>query len=1296
MTAEHVYPAGPQSVPADLARSTKSYRLHAWLAMAGLALFVALYLGLASWFSWTAYRLVVAETREGETFWSLIAAVSSAFLAIFLWKALFFVKHRQEIDDIEVTAAEQPKLFAFINRLADEAGAPRAHRVFLSPRVNASVFYELSVINLLFPTRKNLEIGLGLVNFLSLGEFKAVLAHEFGHFAQRSMAVGRWVYIAQQIAGHIIGKRDALDAFLRGLSRFDVRVAWMGWLLSLVVWSIRSMMETVFRVVLLAQRALSREMELQADLVAVSLTGSDALVHALRKLHVADDAWGRTLAFAGKEAREKRTVRDLFAIQQHVTSKLRQVFDDPSYGEIEPLPQDRPEQHRVFKTSIAQPPRMWSTHPENSEREQNAKHRYIAATIDERSAWVLFDAAQSLKEQMSAHVFRSIEDAQSPSPEESIAKLDEQFNRPYFDKSYRGSYLGRALTDHFPTASALYGPPLRKDLIVPELDAIYPESLARDLERLRSLEEERQTLQGLKEGFLTAPGGVIHHRGKRLRRQDLQDALDDLQEELDRARSVVQAHDRRCRSVHLSAAKQLGGGWDAYLEGLLAILHYAEHAEANLHDAHGALSNVVTTVAMGGRSSGSLLDACAEVHNALRHVHEDEGLSIVLDRTLLRRLKIESWQASLGPLQLPLATEGNVGEWLKVIDSWVWTAASKLSELRQAALEQLLLAEAQVARFARNNMQPGAAPAATTLPAQYPVLVPGGERPRKQKLDLWDRFHIADGWWATLARLTVACGIIAAVLSVGNTVGSTLVNVYNGLGRAVTVSIGNESLHLEPFSHAQLMPGDRKSYVVKATVAGDRPIEQFEVEIPAGSHRSIYNVGGASALVEWTATYGKGFEANDRVLGPVRWTSTDANFVFEDPPEQISSKSGGGTRTAVSAVGHDNPSALLTLVPSEAEREKVIAMHARWDASDTRYAAYWLAAASRSPAFAEILQARLALQPNDVLTLRAEQDYTDPQLHAEVCNRHRSAAGAQRDNVDLQYLAARCIEDEAQRDQEFSALYAKAPEHGWLALAVAYTYLQHSRWSDAIAPLDVARRHVASMQERLAVDTLRVRRMLSTDGDAQTTDLVAGSDALRYYLAIQSGAGLQPGNDMAYYHLNRGNLDEAAREFAQARQGDPRILRLIAASDGAPRDSIRAAMALPIAEGLDPESIWTSLALALREGKDSEPYLSVLRSYKMDGQQQQIVDFITTVRRSGNSADAERLLDGVDAVGRGHAYSAALVLMGEEAPVEWRRAVNRLLFVPERPYFVKAPRADTTQTVEDKPGVKRTPPRLIY
>jgi Zn-dependent protease with chaperone function len=1291
MTAEHVYPTGPAAVPADLTRHTQTYRLHAWLAMGGLALFVVLYLGLASWFSWTAYRLILGVIHGADAFRGLIAGVGAAFLAVFMWKALFFVQTRHEVEDVEVTAAEQPRLFAFINRLADEAGAPRAHRVFLSPRVNAAVFYDLTVLNLLFPSRKNLEIGLGLVNALSLGELKAVLAHEFGHFAQRSMAVGRWVYVAQQIAGHIIARRDALDAFLRALSRFDLRVAWVGWLLSLIVWSIRSLMETMFRLVVLAQRALSREMELQADLVAVSLTGSDALIHALHRLHAADEAWSRTLAFADAEARAKRSVSDLFAVQQRITTRLREVLDDPYYGEVAPLPKERPAEHRVFKTSFAQPPRMWSTHPANSEREQNAKRTYIAAGIDARSAWQLFDDVPQLQQQMSAHVFRALEDAASVPLEESLARVDEQYGRAYFDRAYRGAYLGRALTCHARDVAELYGPPLRNDLIAAELDAIYPQSLAENLEQLRALEEEKSALEGLREGFLTAPGGIIRHRGKELRRADLQKAIGKLQAEIEPLRNAVLAHDRRCRSVHLAAATQLGSGWDTYLKGLLHALHYAEHSEANLQDAYGALSNVVSIVTADGRVSGNerqrLLGACAEVHNALRHIYEDEGKFIALDRTLLRRLKTESWQKALGPFGLPLADENNVGDWLQAIGSWVGSARSTLSALRQAALEQLLLVEAQVGRFVRDKLTPGPAPDATVVPAKYPLLLPGTERPRQKKLDLWDRFHAADGAAPTVARLAVACGIIAAVVGVGATFGVTLVNIYNGLARPVTVSIGEDSIRLAPFSHARLEVDDRERHSIRAVTDQGAVIEQFETAISSGSTHSVYNIAGASLLVEWTATYGLGArETPEHMLGPVRWTTTHANLIFEEPPESISTKEDNGMRSVLSAFGHDDPSALLEAVQDAEQRAKLIALHARWDSSDARHTLSWLDLAARDTSFDEILRARLQQQPHDVLTLRAEQDYAGPGMLTVVCGRHRSMARSQPAAIDLQYIAARCIEDEAERDQAFADLYAKSPQHGWLALAVGYAHAQHARWHQAITPLDLARQKVPAMQERLALDTLRVRRMLGDAGQAQTSDLAPQSAILRSYLALESDAGLQPGVGRAYYHLGHGAPEAAVKELAEDDRPDQRVLRLAAASDGAPAEIVAAALALPLAEGIDRDTIWAALALALRERKDPAPYLAVLREYELDGMQQ-ILDFITAVRRSADRAAAEDILDGLDLVMRGHAYSAAVVLEGQRAPESWRRAASQLLFIPERPYFAEAQANDMARAAPDEPGV---------
>ena len=64
--------------------------------------------------------------------------------------------------------------------------------------------------------------------------------------------------------------------------------------------------------------------------------------------------------------------------------------------------------------------------------------------------------------------------------------------------------------------------------------------------------------------------------------------------------------------------------------------------------------------------------------------------------------------------------------------------------------------------------------------------------------------------------------------------------------------------------------------------------------------------------------------------------------------------------------------------------------------------------------------------------------------------------------------------------------------------------------------------------------------------------------------------------------------------------------------------------------------------------------------------------FITSLRTATNPADAESVLDGVSIDSRGLAYSTAVVILGSRAPAEWRRGAERLLFVPERPYFSAA------------------------
>ena len=77
-----------------------------------------------------------------------------------------------------LTAASQPRLFAEIERLAAALGEPMPQAVYLAPDVNAGVAQRGGILG--FGGRRIMLLGLPLLHVLSVSEFRAVLAHEFG------------------------------------------------------------------------------------------------------------------------------------------------------------------------------------------------------------------------------------------------------------------------------------------------------------------------------------------------------------------------------------------------------------------------------------------------------------------------------------------------------------------------------------------------------------------------------------------------------------------------------------------------------------------------------------------------------------------------------------------------------------------------------------------------------------------------------------------------------------------------------------------------------------------------------------------------------------------------------------------------------------------------------------------------------------------------------------------------------------------------------------------------------------
>ena len=763
------YPESPRDIPQGLTAASASYKRQAWLAMGGLLAFVVLYLALTACFgfiAWNNLRRILAG--ENDLFHIVVTGISF-LLTVFLVKSLFTVRRSANPGGIEVTSADEPVLFDFLHRLADEIGAPRPHRVFITPEVNAAVFYDLSLVNLIFPSKKNLIIGLGLVNVLNLGELKAVLAHEFGHFAQGAMAVGRWVYVAQQIIAHMVATRDWLDSVVRFISRIDIRIAWVGWILALVIWSIRSLMDTLFSIVIMAERALSREMEFNADLVAVSVTGSDALVNALHKLQAADEAWQTTLDVARQQAGNGKRIGDLFDAQLEAISTIGKVLNDETYGVAPGVSDGAASEHRVFSEQLAAPPQMWSTHPPNRDREDNAKNVYVPADIDERSAWLIFRDAAELREKISLGFYNAdtVHELETAHAGEAVAQ---RFNKASLSSRYRGTYLSRSPVRNFESVDEILQSAGLTGGDGQTLEQLYPDSIAERLEHFRSLEAERHTLEGLASGELKPSGGVIRHRGEELDIADIPDAIEQVADERAAVAEELKQHDANCRQAHLLAARLLGRGWEDYLLGLIRLLHCTEHLNAVVNNEHAFLVNTWQVITADGQigyfEKRRMLAVCQQTQETMRSVSAC-AQQIVLPDSIAEATGIDDWAEQFPRFEIDDVTKANFADWCNVGSRMMSNLAHALGIVRSAALEELINVETMVRRAGAEGSDPGAAPQAGSTPGGYPVLLPGKEHVLQRKLDLWNRFQLAHGFGPTTLRLLVSIGIVGGTIYSG-------------------------------------------------------------------------------------------------------------------------------------------------------------------------------------------------------------------------------------------------------------------------------------------------------------------------------------------------------------------------------------------------------------------------------------------------------------------------------------------------------------------------------------------------
>ncbi|UTW61985.1 M48 family metalloprotease [bacterium SCSIO 12741] len=1273
-----LYPPGPKSVPDDLTRPSSKYRKHVWIAVGGILTFVILYVGLTWWFINKALEFIQALVEgSGDGLITFLFAFVNTFLAVFMVKALFFRIQTDNSGQVEVTREQEPKLFRFIDQLVKDSGAPKPHKVYITDNVNAAVFYNLSIFNLLFPSRKNLLIGLGLVNVLNLGEFKAVLAHEFGHFGQRSMLVGRWVYVAHQIAAYIVAKRDFLDKVLGFISGFDLRIAWIGWILSIIVWSIRSVVEIAFRLVVMAERKLSQEMEFHADSVAVSLTGSDALVHALQRLGVGDRGYNSAIDDVNKLVGEKHRIPDIYDFQSNAIQKLSGIYNQSEWLRSPQVPEKDPEKFRVFKSRLAQPPKMWATHPPDFDRENEAKKRYIPATIDDRSAWELFQKPEKWRKDITENLYRNVEGELSLlSSEDALSRQNQEYEKLFLQPRYRGLYRSISLFQSFKKPEDIYSRQVSIANLQESLQGLYPENLGQWIEDREGLFEETNMLEGVKSKALSTTGPELMHRGKIVKRKDLDEVIAGVKKEIDDLENKINEHNINCQSTYMMAAEKVGEGWPAYLQGLMRLIHYAEHSSREITDSMNKLGNVVAIVTADNRVSSSemvqLLQACNDVQLNLDSVFTKKD-KIKPDELILQKLKLKEWGDRLEEFGLVGPVEQNVGSWLEVVDGWAAVALGALNDLRFSALETLLESQDKIAQALEGKQTMMHAPVPSQVALEYRTLMPGEEREIQTKLGWWDKIHTADGTAATLLRLAAASVIIGGTVSLGAMFDEKELVIYNGFSKTVDVKVDDSYYAVLPHSsvRTEISPGDEPT--IEAYIAGQL-IEEFEPELERGRETYVYNVARSAVIYNYQVWYGHQYKDGGLEPDPgtsTRFTSSNLDYVLKEPPSSIQSKSGISIKNVLDAFSSTNPYEMVDIMSDAHEIKALVTTHGVWEPYDSPQLTSWLQLAAQFANLDSIVAMRQIRYPGELASYRILMDNNTDAGKDSLCTYFHQMKLEDPENANWSYLACRCEKDNPDQNQMFIDGHLQFPEHDWFMLAASYSYTNQNEWEKAYAlmsDLCVKHPHLADYISSTAERVYRVIKLRNADVLTQRHDCQSSHvDNIKSQEQRMTELSLSDDPPVLWYLIN-GQIDAGISSLDKDHGSYYVFYHLLGASDGATVRQNKDVINLRLEDGLNLNTVWSTWGLRLKYDKDCSEIESYIKK-EYDERSERIIKGVRWIK-AGNFSEAEKEIKELEPYTRFAAYSVARVLYGQQIPKEWQDCIEGGLFVGEKPFFV--------------------------
>jgi Zn-dependent protease with chaperone function len=365
-------------------RPSPLYGVHLSLVTLCCVLMPLLYLALVTALGYALYwylghaHLIIG--RRVHSIWPLllvygVPGVSGGILLMFLARPILFGGSVRE-RSLTLDPADEPRLSEAVQVLTSAIGIRPPVALKMSNQVNASVHFEGGWPGF-FSGRKVLTIGLPLVAGLTSQQFLGVLAHEFGHFAQRFGM--RCSFLINHVNAWLDVRAHQSDPWDERLQRWaeengEALIRIVVFITQLGIRASRVLLHGLFLLSFRLSRSLSRQMEFDADRYEVMLAGSENFRETALHLRALSQAFGEIDEQNARTWREHKLLRNIpQAAAAHVAT-----FDTQTWAKLK--------RSLGYGTT-----RYWDTHPADLDRIRSAQDLQATGLFhDDRPAATLF------------------------------------------------------------------------------------------------------------------------------------------------------------------------------------------------------------------------------------------------------------------------------------------------------------------------------------------------------------------------------------------------------------------------------------------------------------------------------------------------------------------------------------------------------------------------------------------------------------------------------------------------------------------------------------------------------------------------------------------------------------------------------------------------------------------------------------------------------------------------------------------------------------------------------------------